>query len=125
MFSAEAIELGDSAIIHCKGRLVNSDAAYRLRDVVSRRSAADRIILDMSDLDALESGGLGMLAVLQKRLSSEGIDLKLAGLSPRVAKRLKQYEDQNHIVFHREPSNYKLSLLGHPDRPYWIASSSV
>ena len=55
------------------------------REVDSLGGSGNRVVLDMSELQFVDSSGLGALLSLLRRLSSEGGDLRLAGVTPSVA----------------------------------------
>jgi anti-anti-sigma regulatory factor len=87
MFNLKVDKIGNVAVVHCKGRIVRSDAAFRLRDAVTAQTYARVILLDLSGVEALEGGGLGMLLFLQVRIHSLGIQLKF--FAPPAAVRHK------------------------------------
>src|SRR5580693_7010072 len=92
-FGAHTIEVDDTVIVHCTGRLVRSNAAYHLRNVVqSTAEGCQHLILDLSGVETIEAGGLGMLAFLHRWTQEKGIQLKLLRPSPRVYQRLKELE---------------------------------
>jgi anti-anti-sigma regulatory factor len=80
--------VGDLAIIECDGRIVRSDAALRLREVVTSQSDARTIVLELSRVGAIEGGGLGMLLYLQRWARSHDIRLKLFNPCKPVLDRL-------------------------------------
>ena len=67
----------DLAVVECKGRIVHSDDVFKFRDVVQSLDAAQVIALDLSEIEAIGGGGLGMLAVLEHWAREQGIGLKL------------------------------------------------
>jgi anti-anti-sigma regulatory factor len=69
--------IGDVAIVRCDGRIVRGDAALRLRDVVTAQHDARIVLLDLSSVEALEGGGLGMLVFLDVWTRTRGIQLKI------------------------------------------------
>ena len=77
MFSVQVVESGDAAVLQCKGRIVRSDAAYTLREMVTAQVTARVVVLDLSEVEALEGGALGMLVFLQRWTHDNGIKLKL------------------------------------------------
>ena len=77
MLTLSAWRIGRVAVIHCAGRIVRSDAAFRLRDAVARQREALVVLLDLSGVQALDGGGLGMLIFLQMWTHDRGIRLKL------------------------------------------------
>lgn len=90
MFSVEVVRSSDNAVLQCQGRLVRSDAAYRLRDAVTAQSAAKVVVLDFSDVTALAGGGLGMLVFLQRWTRDNGVRLALFNPSPAVRQNLRR-----------------------------------
>lgn len=121
MFTTHVIDIDDVVIVQCEGRLVRSDAAYRLRNVVQGCERAHTIILDMRGLDAVEGGGLGMLAFLQQWANDNGIELRLLNPSQYVEQRLKQFEANRNLQFEFEHEDNILSAVGLPQREHWVS----
>jgi anti-anti-sigma factor len=94
MANIQIEKIADVAVVHCEGRIVHSDAAFKLRDAVTRQSDARIIILDLSDLKALEGGGLGMLVFLHRWSRDHGIHLKLFDPPNRVQRKLKSVSSE-------------------------------
>ena len=61
MFSVYIDKVGDMAVLQCEGRIVRSEAAFELREVVTSQRDARVVFIDLSEVNALEGGGLGML----------------------------------------------------------------
>ena len=57
-------KIGDLAVVECEGRIVRSEAAFKLREAVTSLRKARIIVLDLSEVRAIEGGGLGMLLFL-------------------------------------------------------------
>ena len=91
MFDAKVIKIADGVLVQCKGRLVQSEAAFKFRDLVTAQAASGlrTIVLDLSGLEALAGGGLGMLVFLQRWAQATGVQLKLAQPPDRVWERIK------------------------------------
>jgi anti-anti-sigma factor len=71
--------------INCHGRLAN-DTAGQLKDVVKQRIAeGGRILIDLADVQHLDSSGLGTLVGLNAGYCT----LELVNLSPRSADLLR------------------------------------
>jgi anti-anti-sigma regulatory factor len=70
-------KIGELAIVECKGRIVRSEAAFRLRKAVLCLGDPRIIVLDLSKVSAIEGGGLGMLMFLQNWTCDHGIQFKL------------------------------------------------
>ena len=90
MFSADGLEGTDVVMVQCRGRLVRSAAAYRLRDVVTAQASCRTIVLDLSDVTSIEGGGLGMLVFLQRWTKDNGIALRLFNPSAAVRHNLER-----------------------------------
>jgi anti-anti-sigma factor len=110
MHTIETEKIGDVAVVTCTGRLVQSDAAFELRDQVTNQDDARAIVIDLSDVTALGGGGLGMLAFLRVWAHDHNIDFKLFDPSAAVRERLES------AGVNVEPEivgmNEMLSLLG-------------
>jgi anti-anti-sigma regulatory factor len=77
MLNVHIEKIGDMAVVQCEGRIVRSDAAFKLRDAVTQQIDARVILLDLSDAETLGGGGLGMLVFLQQWSRKHGVELKL------------------------------------------------
>ena len=117
MFKVSIERIGDVAVIHCEGRVVHSEAAFRLRDAVTQQRDARVILLDLSDLQSVESGGLGMLVFLQRWTRDRGIQLKVFDPPDYLLQRLERvrFASELEIAGMREV----LSLLGWEPKELW------
>ena len=66
MLSVHVDNVEDVAVVQCEGRIVHSDAAYTLRNAVTLQTDARAVVLDLSGVEELEGGGLGMLVFLRQ-----------------------------------------------------------
>jgi anti-anti-sigma factor len=75
--------------IHCHGKLVGENTA-KIRELVSPLIArGGRTVLDFTDLEYLDSSGLGALVGLKVSAINRGLcKLELVNLTPRVKKLL-------------------------------------
>ena len=84
MFNINIEVVGDVAVVQCEGRMVQSEAAFRLRDaILSQRNS--RVVVG-----EIEGVGLGMLAYLQRWAHDHSIKLKLFNPSSIVHERLER-----------------------------------
>ena len=90
MLTVHTENIGDLAIVECKGRIVRSDAAFKLRKAVMAQTNARVVVLDMREVHAIEGGGLGMLWFLQRWAQDHGIRLTLFDLADSIKRRLQQ-----------------------------------
>ena len=81
---------GETAVIECEGGIVRSDAAFKLRDAVNSQRDARIIVLDLSEVSAIEGGGLGMLGFLQRWADEHEVRFKLFNPSESVRDRLER-----------------------------------
>ncbi len=89
MLSVHIENLGDLAVVECEGRVVRSEAAFKLREAVTSQRDARIIVLDLSEVRAIEGGGLGMLMFLQRWAYDHDIRLKLFNPTKSVQDRLE------------------------------------
>src|SRR6202158_2507106 len=82
--------IGEVAIVECEGRIVQSDAAFRLREAVTLQGDARTVVLDLSEVNAIEGGGVGMLVCLQQWAQDRVIRFKLFNPSRSLRERLKK-----------------------------------
>jgi len=84
MFGVHVEKIGDVAVILCEGRMIGSDAAFRLRDEVRRQRNSTVVLLDLSELSFMGGDVLGMLVFLQAWTRDLGIQFKLFDPQPQV-----------------------------------------
>ena len=87
MVAIHAEKLHDLAVVECKGRIVRSDSVFKLRDFVQAQAPVRTIALDLSEVEAIDGGGLGMLAFLERWARQKGIGFKLFSPSRPVRPR--------------------------------------
>lgn len=89
MLKIQIENIGEMAVITCEGRIVRSEAALKLREAVHLQSDAHIIVLDLSEVSAIEGGGLGMVLYLQRWAHDRGIRFKLFNPRQSVRDRLE------------------------------------
>ena len=83
--SVEARNHGDVIIVHCQGRVVYRDEAAALSRVVDEiLHQGSKLVLDLSGVTAMDSAGIGELALLQTWAHERNAELKCAGPSTVV-----------------------------------------
>jgi anti-anti-sigma regulatory factor len=80
--------VGDVAVVQCAGRLVRSEAAFELRDAVMSQREARIVVVDLSEVQAIEGGGLGMLGYVHRWAHNHDIKMKLFNPPRAVEDRL-------------------------------------
>lgn len=77
-------------VVNCSGRIVFGEEAADLRDVVkSVLQRAKQIVIDLSGVSYIDSGGLGTLVGLYTSARNQGGEIKLANLTQRVHDQLQ------------------------------------
>jgi len=81
----DARQVDGVTVLTCAGRIAFGDEATALRDrVKALLSSTKEIILNLSGVNSIDSGGLGTLVGLYSSARATGADIKLTGLGPRL-----------------------------------------
>jgi anti-anti-sigma regulatory factor len=122
MLAIRVEKLGDLALIECKGRIVSSDSVCKLRDAVMAQSNARIVALDLSAVEAIGGGGLGMLAFLQRWTNDHAIQLKIFSPSEPVMRVLNTGHLQMDIEFDIASFQEMMMILSQADSRYALAA---
>ena len=72
-------------VVTCQGRIVFGEEATELRETLKKLLASTRkLLLNLSGVNYIDSGGLGTLVGVYSSARSSGADIKLTGLGPRL-----------------------------------------
>jgi anti-anti-sigma factor len=82
-------QTGDVAVLQCAGRMVRAQALALLKDAVTSLSQLRVVVLDLSEVEVLDAGGLGMLVSLHNWACANAIQLKLVNPSTLVRQMLE------------------------------------
>ena len=74
----------DMAVLRCVGRIVAGDEANILRKAVLSQVNSRTVVLDLTRVDAIDGGGMGVLVLLQGWARATEVDLKLMNPTSRV-----------------------------------------
>lgn len=80
---------GETAILHCDGRIVVGNALSVLREAVLCELDKRSIVLDLSRVERIDAGGLGTLVFLHTCVNGLGTELKLMNPSVPVSEVLE------------------------------------
>ena len=83
-------QTGDVCVLQCAGRLVCGEALHLLKDAVTSLSRLRVVVLDLSEVEMLDGGGLGMLVFLHNWTRVKGIQLKLVNPSSLAREMLER-----------------------------------
>ena len=108
------------AVLECKGRIVRSEAAFKLRKAVTSQPNARVVVLDLSEVHAIHGGGLGMLWFLQQWAHDHNIQLKLFNPSSAVKDRLEH--NNSMLKFDMATLEEMMTLLAQAESRYALAA---
>jgi len=81
---------GDVIVVRCRGRIVSGDEARQLQSEVEKFTAQTKnVVLQLAEVNYIDSGGLGALVRLLGVLRAARGDLKICQPSPFVAQVLQ------------------------------------
>jgi anti-anti-sigma factor len=83
-FQVKSKQADDVAVLQCTGRIVRGEAIHCLRDAVVRLKQPRVVVLDLSEVEMLDGGGLGLLVFLHRWTRDRNIQLKLVNPSSFV-----------------------------------------
>ena len=77
--------VNEVTVVSVHGRILFGDEANALREYLKKALESTRkIVLNLSDVTYVDSGGLGMLVGVYSSARSSGADIKLCGLGQRL-----------------------------------------
>jgi anti-anti-sigma regulatory factor len=115
-------KIGELAVVECEGRVVRSEAAVNLRDAVTSLRNARIIVRDLSEVRAIEHGGLGMLLFLQRWAHHHDIQLKLFNPIGSVRARLELFNSIAELDI--ATLHEMMELLANVDTRYTLAAEA-
>jgi anti-anti-sigma factor len=81
---------GVLSVVRCRGRIVRGQEVHTLRTAVLAEKQSRMIVLDLSEVESLDAGGLNTLVSLHTWAGSRSVALKLANPSPFVHQLLRR-----------------------------------
>lgn len=120
MMAIQVERLNDLTVIECTGRIIHSDSVFELRDVVMAQAKARIIALDLSEVEAISGGGLGMLVFLEHWARTRNIPFKLFSPSKAVVEGL--VHNRSILDFEIAGFHEMMGILAHSDREYSVAA---
>jgi len=88
MLTIDVEKTGDVAVVRCGGRIVRGEEVRTLRNAVVCEKQSRIVVLDLSDVETLDAGGLTTLLSLHQWTRSRGVQLKLVNPSHFVREML-------------------------------------
>lgn len=87
MLTVRTERAGDVAVVKCAGRIVRGQEPA-LRNAVHQEKLARMVVLDLSEVETVDAGGLNLLVSLHRWTESNGTHLKLVNPRPFVREML-------------------------------------
>jgi anti-anti-sigma regulatory factor len=120
MLDLHVEKIGELAVVECEGRIVRSEAAFNLREAVTSLRDARIIVLDLSEVRAIEGGGLGMLLFLQRWAYDHDIQFQLFNPTRSVRDRLERVRSTPELDI--ATLDEMMALLAKADSRYTLAA---
>ena len=123
-------------VVDCNGRIVFGEESSLLRDTVKKAlSENNRIVLNLGEVNYIDSGGLGILVELRTSAQHAGGAIKLTSLTKHVSDllqitKLLTLPRANRVCHYRVPIRVKWPRTSGPrfgpgrhalSSPYWSA----
>jgi len=120
MLTVRSERAGDVVVVKCAGRIVRGQEPT-LRDAVLVEKLARIVVLDLSDVELLDAGGLTLLVDLHRWTESNRVHLKLVNPRPFVQEMLSR----THLdcVFDISSFDHALAVLGGCEHPHLRATA--
>jgi anti-anti-sigma factor len=81
MLTIDVEKTGDVAVVRCVGRIVRGAEVRTLRNAVFSEHDIRIVVIDLSDVETLDAGGLTVLLSLQQWARNRNVQLKLVNPS--------------------------------------------
>jgi len=81
---------GVLSVVRCRGRIVRGQEVHALRTAVLGEKQSRMIVLDLTEVQSLDAGGLNTLVSLHTWAGGRGVQFKLANPSPFVHQMLRR-----------------------------------
>ena len=114
MLTIEVDKSGVVAVVKCVGRLVRGEEVRTLRQAVVSEADTRVIMLDLSDVEALDAGGVAALISLRQWARERNVQLKLVNPSHFVHEVLARTRLDS--VFEISRFDHALYVLGGCER---------
>lgn len=113
MLTIDTEKMGDVAVVRCNGRIVRGEGIRTLRNAVVSETDTRIVVLDLSEVESLDAGGLTALLSLHHWTRSHAIQLKLVNPSHFVREVLERTRLDH--VFNISSLHDALQVLGTRD----------
>ena len=113
--------LHDVAVVRCSGRLVRGKALDDFRRGIERLEHLRVLVVDLSEIEQVDAGGLGVLLLVRRWARLNSVQMKLVNPSPFVLRLLQA--TRLTAVFEISSLEEALCILQSPgDRPHYAVA---
>jgi len=88
MLTTDVERTGDVAVVRCAGRIVRGQEVHTLRAAVVAEKDSRIVVLDLTEVESIDAGGLNTLVSLHEWARGRGVQLKLVNPSHFVKEML-------------------------------------
>ena len=88
MLTIKVESIGDVAVVRCAGRIVRGQEVHILRTGVIAERSSRIVMLDLTEVESVDAGGLNTLVSLHQWACARGVQLKLVNPSHFVREML-------------------------------------
>jgi anti-anti-sigma regulatory factor len=120
MLNVTVESIGELAVVECEGRIVQREAAVKLRKAVTSQTDARIVVLELSEVHAIEGGGLGTLVFLRRWALEHNIRFLLFNPSKSVRDGLKRARSIS--KFYIATMDEMMALLAYANSRYALAA---
>lgn len=122
MLTVRTERAGDVVVVKCAGRIVRGQESI-LRNAVLSQKLARVFVLDLTEVEALDAGGLTLLVALHRWTEENRIHLKLVNPQPFVYDMLTR----THLdcVFDVSSLHHVISVLGGCEKAHFRAHATA
>jgi len=90
MLNIHVEKIGEMAVVDCEGRMEQGEDSFRLREAVTSQHDVGTIVVDLSEVTAIEGSSIGMLVFLQRWARDYNIRFRLFNPSKFVREQLRK-----------------------------------
>jgi anti-anti-sigma factor len=117
-FAVHVQNMGDFVSLRCMGRLVFDEGTKALRAAVLSQKAG-QIVLDLSDVEAIDAAGVGVLAGLHQQVRDGSRTIVIVRPQKQVLKVLRLTRADSVLNLHLDEGPERNSLLRRVLAPWW------
>jgi anti-anti-sigma regulatory factor len=121
MLNVTVETMGELAVVECEGKIVRSEAVLKLREAVTSQTDARIVVLELSEVRAIEGGGLSMLVYLKRWARDHNIRFLLFNPSKSVRNGLERARSMSE--FYIATIDEMAALMVYANSRYALAGS--